>query len=145
MMDYGVTMDLQKKPLIEPVESCPHWLKITLCMELWYEQEKHVRKFVYKSLLHSAWLWSRARLAINKNINISRYQTTNLLKTWFLFLVCRKGQREDKTEFLTKSIGIKICKPFAAQCFFTDYLNHKTANKTTCRITSSNPCQLWAH
>ena len=24
IIDYGVTMDFQKKPFIEPVESCPH-------------------------------------------------------------------------------------------------------------------------
>ena len=30
------------------------------------EQEQHVRKFLYKSLVSSACLWSRARLAINK-------------------------------------------------------------------------------
>ena len=27
-------MDLQKKSFIKPGESCPHWLKITLWMEL---------------------------------------------------------------------------------------------------------------
>ena len=30
------------------------------------QKKKHVRKFFYKSLLNSAWLWSRARLATNK-------------------------------------------------------------------------------
>ena len=33
-------------------------------------------------------------------------------------------------------------KPFAAQCFFNDQLNHKTINETTCEMPS---CQLWAH
>ena len=32
--DYGVTMDLHKKPFIETGASCPHWLKITLWKEL---------------------------------------------------------------------------------------------------------------
>ena len=78
-------------------------------MELYYEQEQNVRIFLYKSLLNLAWLWSRARLAINKkNRNISRYQTTDLLKTWFFFLVCKEGQKEDKNEFITKSVGIVI-------------------------------------
>ena len=33
-MDYGVTMDLQKKSFIKPAESCPRWLKIPLWKEL---------------------------------------------------------------------------------------------------------------
>ena len=40
--------------------------------------------------------------------NISRYQSTNLLKTWLLVLVCKKAQKEDKSEFATKSIGIIV-------------------------------------
>ena len=34
IIDYGATMDLQKKSFIETGESCPHWLKITLWKEL---------------------------------------------------------------------------------------------------------------
>ena len=30
IIEYGVMMDLQKKSFIEPAESCPHLLKITL-------------------------------------------------------------------------------------------------------------------
>ena len=45
---------------------------------------------------HSLW---------TKSTNISRYQTANLLKTRFLFLVCKKGQKENKTEFVTKCVG----------------------------------------
>ena len=30
IVEYGVTMDLQKKSFIELAKSCPHWLKITL-------------------------------------------------------------------------------------------------------------------
>ena len=48
------------------------------------------KKFLYKSLLNSALLWSRAWLAIKKK-QISRHQTTNLLKTRFMSLVCKKG------------------------------------------------------
>ena len=44
----------------------------------------------------------------NKNKTSCRYQTTNLLKTWLLFLVCKKGQSEDKSKFLTKSVGIIV-------------------------------------
>ena len=43
-----------------------------------------------------------------KNKNISRYQITMLLKTWFLFLVCKKEQKEDKSEFVTKFVGIIV-------------------------------------
>ena len=108
--------------------------------------------------MNSAWLWSRARLAINQNKNISRYQTTNLLKTRFLFLVINKGQKEDKSKFVTKFVGIIVTnirifssknisqvasKTSATQCFFTDHLNLKIVNKTTCRTPSKNPRQLW--
>ena len=34
IIDYGVTMDLQKMSFIETAESCPHWLKITLLKKL---------------------------------------------------------------------------------------------------------------
>ena len=64
-----------------------------------------------------------------------------------------------KSKFETKSVGIIdtiifiyvsfsnqiASKTFATQCFFTDYLNHETVNKTTCRTLSANPRQLWAH
>ena len=43
-----------------------------------------------------------------KNRNISRYQTANLLKTRFLFLVCKKWQKEDKSKFVTKYAGIIV-------------------------------------
>ena len=72
-------------------------------MELQYKQEYHARKFLYKSLLNLAWLWSRVRLAISNKEKY--YQTTNLLKTWFWFLVCKKWQKEDQSEFVIKSVG----------------------------------------
>ena len=40
--------------------------------------------------------------------NISHYQTINLLKNRFLFLICKNGQKEDKNKFVTKSVGIII-------------------------------------
>ena len=43
-----------------------------------------------------------------KNKIMSRYQTTNLLKTWFLFLVCKKRQKDGKKEFVTTSVEIKV-------------------------------------
>ena len=49
------------------------------------------------------------RLAIYKKVEIfSRYQTTHLLKTYFLFLVCKKGQKQDKSEFIAESVGIIV-------------------------------------
>ena len=63
-----------------------------------------IAKF-YKTLLNSAYLCSRARLAKsnnnnnnNKNRNISRYQITNWLKIWFLFFVSTKRETRDKIE-----------------------------------------------
>ena len=41
-----------------------------------------------------------------KNTNIFRYQTNNLLQFWFAFLVWKKVQKEAKSEFVTKSVGI---------------------------------------
>ena len=40
--------------------------------------------------------------------NTNTYQTTNLLKIWFLFLVSMKGQKRDKSEFATKFVGIIV-------------------------------------
>ena len=36
-------------------------------------------------------------------------------------------------------------KTFATECFFTDHLNRKAENKTTCITSAENPRQLWAH
>ena len=47
--------------------------------------------------------------------------------------------------FSCKNISEIAIKTFATECFFTDHLNHKTVNKTTCRKSSVNPRQLWAH
>ena len=44
-------------------------------MELQSEQEQHLRKFLYESLLNSVWLWK------TKSRTISRYHTNNLVKT----------------------------------------------------------------
>ena len=43
-----------------------------------------------------------------KNRNISHYKTTNLLKTRFLFLVYKEGKKKDKSQFVTKSVGIIV-------------------------------------
>ena len=64
--------------------------------------------------LNSAWLWIRHGFEVErdwlqtKNRNISVYQTTNLLKTRFLFLVCKRRKKGDKSEFVTKSVEIIV-------------------------------------
>ena len=105
----------------------------------------------------SAYLWSRARLVINKKQHFSCYQTTSSLKIWFLFLVSTKGQKKDKSEFITKFVRIIVTivfimslkflvKPLLHRVFFfTDHLKHKTVKKTTCRMPSANLYQLCAH
>ena len=55
--------------------------------------------------MKSAWFQSRRRLAINKKQKYFSLHATNLLKTWFFFLVCEKGQKQNKGEFVTKSLG----------------------------------------
>ena len=45
---------------------------------------------------------------LTKNRNISCYQTTNLLKTRFLFLVSKKGEKEYKRKCVTKFVGIMV-------------------------------------
>ena len=56
-------------------------------MELQYQQEWHARKFLHKSLLNSACLWSRARLATNKKqkyLSLPDHQyAENLIKANF--------------------------------------------------------------
>ena len=38
-----------------------------------------------------------------------------------------------------------LVKPLLHSVFSTDHLNHKTVNKTTCRMPLANPHQLYAH
>ena len=79
-------------------------------MELKFEQEQHVRKFLYKSLLNSVDLWSRAQLTIKKQRK-QKYFTLpipNLLKIRFLLLVSTKGKNGDKIKFVTEFVGIIV-------------------------------------
>ena len=69
---------------------------------------KHVRKFLYKSLLNSVWLWSRARLAINKTQKYFSLPNHQLVENLILVLVWKKGQKKDKGEFVTESVGILV-------------------------------------
>ena len=84
-----------------------------------YEQGEYVKK-----------VSSKCDLLKTKQINIYRYQTTNLLKTWFLFLLSTKGQKKKKnkpqfvveiagiivTIFSYKNVSQTASKTFAKQC-----------------------------
>ena len=48
---------------------------------------------------------------------ISRYQTTKLLKIWSLCLVSMKGQKRDKSEFVSKFVGIIVAIIFIEKSF----------------------------
>ena len=73
------------------------------------------------------------------------------------YLVCKKGQKVEKSKYVTKSVGMivtiisnyfhvkMLVKPFLHSFFFIDQWSHKTVKKTTCRMHSANPGQLWAH
>ena len=59
-----------------------------LRMKLWYEQEWHVRKFLYKNLFNSARLWRRVGLALGKKekyFALPDYQLTEHLVSVFAF------------------------------------------------------------
>ena len=47
-------MHLQKKSFIEPVECCPHWLKITLWKKLGHLLQKKDLKMIFPNMLSSA-------------------------------------------------------------------------------------------
>ena len=59
----------------------------------------------------------------SKNRNISRYQITNLLKIWFLFFVFTKGQIRDKSEFVSKFVGIIVMIIFTKNFFSNSFWN----------------------
>ena len=78
-----------------------------------------------------------------------------LAENLILVLICKKGQKVHKKDFVTKSVGIIVTiifmcknmsqiagKSFATKCFFTDHWNHKTVNKTTCRTLLADLRQL---
>ena len=48
-----------------------------------------------------------------KNRNISRYQTTNLMKIRFSFLVSAKGEKKDEREFVNKFVRTVVTIVFA--------------------------------
>ena len=89
------------------------------------------KKILLQSLLNLAYLWSRARLAINKNQIYFLLPEHQLAENVFLLLVSIKGQKENKSEFISKFVNLSeiLCKFFPTQCFFTDHLKHKALNK----------------
>ena len=56
------------------------------------------KKIFHKSLLNSACLWSRARLAINKKTNRFSLLDKQLKENLFFFLVFRKGKQRDQSK-----------------------------------------------
>ena len=104
---------------------------------------------------NSTWLWRRAQLAINKKQEYFSLPDHLLTENLILITVCKKEQKEEKSKFATNSVGIIVTilhvktsvkllvKPLQ-QYFITDHLNHKIANKKTCRTCSANPRQLSA-
>ena len=82
--------------------------------------------------MNSTGLCSRARLIIKGEQKISRYQTNNLLKTWFLFLVSMKEQKRKKCEFVTKFVRIVVTIIFMPVIFLEC---HKSAHRKNTKFT----------
>ena len=71
-----------------------------------------------------------------------------MLKILFLFLVSTKGQRRDKSETVTKFVGIVVAIIFvtnlsqiplwnATRCFFTDHLKRNTVERPQQILTNN--------
>ena len=60
---------------------------------------------LYKSLLNSAWPWSRAWHAVNKEQKYFSLPDSQLVEKLFLFLVSKKKRKIVKDEFVIKSVG----------------------------------------
>ena len=78
----------------------------------WRFRNNICNEIPFKSQLDSRWLWSRAWLAINKEQKYFSLPDHYSLKIWFLFLVSNKEQKIDKSEFVTKSVGIIFMKKY---------------------------------
>ena len=116
------------------------------------------KKFFYKNLLNSAYLWSRAQLAVNKKQNYfslpDHRPTENLILVFGFYERTRKVwkctcswicKNYSYDYFHTKISQKILCKIFAIRSFFIDYLKHKIVNKTVCRTSSANLRQLCVH
>ena len=79
-------------------------------------------------------------ICIYKYVNTWIYLITYVLSlSFYLLTVYIHGT------ILRTIISQTASKTFATQCFYTDHLKHKTANKTSCRTPSENPHQLCTH
>ena len=79
---------------------------LTYCMELQYEQDQHVKKLFYKSLLNFAYLWGRVGLTINKKQKYFSLPGHQLAENLTLRL-CFKHKTETKTTCRTSSTNIR--------------------------------------
>ena len=79
---------------------------LTYCMELQYQQEQHVRKLFYKSLLNFAYLWGRAGLTKNKKQNYFSLPGHQLAE-YLILRLCFKHLTETKTTCRTSSTNIR--------------------------------------
>ena len=67
-----------------------------------------MRKFLSKSLLNSAWLWSKAPLAVNKEQKHFSLPGHQLAENLILVFGFYERTKMDKRKFVTKSVGIII-------------------------------------
>ena len=101
--------------------------------------------------MNLTYFWSRARLAINKNTNISRYQTTNLLKIWFLFFVSMIVQNRNKSDLWLRLLRLFSCKnvvKFLVKSLLHSVFSQITENtkpRQLCTQILANPRQLRVH
>ena len=102
---------IQTDILLESGNSFKKWkCHLSLLAKPWnYNTKRNNMQENSKSLWNSEYLWSWAR-------TISHYQTTNLLKMWFLFLISTKGQTRDKSKFVTKFVGNVVPIIFIQTC-----------------------------
>ena len=112
-------------------------------------------KFFYKSPLNSEYLWHRAWLAINKTQKYFLLPNIQFAENFILMFVFSSRAKNDKKKFMTKFDETRVisyknvsqvpCETLATHCFLTDQLKHKTVIKKSCRTSSANPQQIYAH
>ena len=100
MIDRFITVCLEK------LNYCVRHYYDNLCLLIAWNYNTNRNNMWENSFTKVYWIWHGFEvehdLLQTKNRNISHYQITNLLKTWFLFL------EPDNSEFLIKSIWIII-------------------------------------
>ena len=75
------------------------------------QTEQHVQKFLYKNLLSSVLLWSKACLTINKTQKYLSVPQHQLARNWILIFDFYQRTENNKSQFITKFIGIIfMCK-----------------------------------